>query len=129
MSQASMSQPFWGGPGPQIPGASWSDGSGDVSGARIAVPSELQAAGTTINGIATAIEGELSALKSLLAPLQDTWTGAAQVYYQGLQNEWNIAADGLFGPTGVLGQIAQTMNLNWNNYTDSESANVRTWQH
>jgi WXG100 family type VII secretion target len=100
-----------------------------VGGSRIAVPSELQAAGSTINGIAAAIEGELSALKSLLAPLQDTWTGAAQAYYQGLQNEWNIAADGLFGPTGVLGQIAQTMNLNWNNYTDSESANVRTWQH
>jgi len=98
-------------------------------GARIAVPSELQGAGTFINGIAAAIEGELSALKSLLAPLQDTWTGAAQAYYQGLQNEWNVAADGLFGPTGVLGQVAQTMNLNWNNYTDTESANVKTWQH
>jgi WXG100 family type VII secretion target len=105
----------------------WSNGG--AGGSRIAVPSELQAAGSTINGIAAAIEGELSALKSLLAPLQDTWTGAAQSYYQGLQNEWNIAADGLFGPTGVLGQIAQTMNLNWNNYTDTESANVKTWQH
>jgi WXG100 family type VII secretion target len=101
----------------------------DVTGARLTVPSELQAAGATINGIASAIEGELIALKNLLTPLEDTWVGAAKTYYTGLQNEWNIAADGLFGPTGILGQIAQTMNLNWNNYTDGEWANVRTWQH
>ena len=124
-------RPAEGGPGlPIDPATGQAYGmGGNVSGARIAVPSELQTAGATINGIAAAIEGELSSLKSLLAPLQDTWTGAAQVYYQGLQSEWNIAADGLFGPTGVLGQIAQTMNLNWNNYTDTESANVKTWQH
>jgi WXG100 family type VII secretion target len=101
----------------------------DVAGARLVVPAELQAAGTFINGVAAAIEGELSALRNLLMPLEDTWIGAAKTYYQGLQNEWNVAADGLFGPNGVLGQIAQTMNLNWNNYTDTESANVRTWQH
>lgn len=101
----------------------------DVAGARLVVPSELQAAGTYINGVASVIEGELGALKNLLMPLEDTWIGAAKTYYQGLQSEWNVAADGLFGPTGILGQIAQTMNLNWNNYTDSESANVRTWQH
>jgi WXG100 family type VII secretion target len=101
----------------------------DVSGARLVVPSDLQSAGTYINGIAATIEGELTALKSLLQPLQDTWVGAAQSYYEGLQTEWNIAADGLFGPTGILGQIAQAMNLNWNNYTDTEWANVKTWQH
>ena len=35
-------------------------------------------------------------------PLQDQWQGPAQSYYQGLQQEWNIAADGLFGPTVYL---------------------------
>jgi WXG100 family type VII secretion target len=101
----------------------------DVASANLIVPSELQAAGGYINGVAGQIESELMALKNLLMPLEDTWIGAAKTYYQGLQNEWNVAADGLFGPTGVLGQIAQTMNLNWNNYTDCEWANVRTWQH
>ena len=59
---------------------------------------------------------------------QESWTGAAQSYYAGLQTEWNIAADGLFGPNGVLGIIAQTMNLNWNNYTECEWANVQAWK-
>jgi uncharacterized protein YukE len=101
----------------------------DVSGSILRVPSELQASGTYINGVATQIEGELIALKNQLAPLMEIWTGAAKGYYDGLQMEWNIAADGLFGPTGVLGVIAQTMNLNWNNYTDCEWSNVQTWKH
>jgi uncharacterized protein YukE len=100
----------------------------DVSGSMLAVPSNLQGAGTYINGAAALIEGELVALKNQLAPLMESWTGAAQSYYEGLQMEWNVAADGLFGPTGVLGVIAQAMNLNWNNYTDCEWSNVQTWQ-
>ncbi|MFG2041286.1 WXG100 family type VII secretion target [Dactylosporangium sp. NPDC048998] len=100
----------------------------DVTGSMLQVPSDLQGAGNYINGVATQIEAELSSLKSQLAPLMQTWTGAAQAYYEGLQQEWNVAADGLFGPTGVLGVIAQTMNLNWNNYSDCESSNVQTWK-
>jgi uncharacterized protein YukE len=68
------------------------------------------------------------ALKSKLAPLVDIWMGLASSYYQPLQQEWNIAADGLFGPTGVLGQIANAMNVTWNNYSECEWANVRGWQ-
>jgi hypothetical protein len=45
-----------------------------------------------------------------------------------LQGEWNLAADGLFGPTGVLGKIAYSLNLSWANYSDCEWANVKTWQ-
>lgn len=100
----------------------------DVTGSLIAVPSDLEGAGTYINGVATQIEGELNSLKATLTPLMQLWTGAAKIWYDGLQQEWNIAAEGLFGPTGVLGQIASTMNLNWNNYTDCEWANVKTWQ-
>jgi WXG100 family type VII secretion target len=100
----------------------------DVFSSRIVVPSELEGAGAYINGVATQIEGELNALKTQLSPLLTSWSGAAQVYYEGLQQEWDIAAEGLLGPNGVLGQIASTMNLNWNNYTDCEWSNVKTWQ-
>jgi uncharacterized protein YukE len=100
----------------------------DVSGSMLVVPTDLQGAGTYINGVSSQIESELVALKNQLAPLMDEWAGAAESYYQGLQMEWNIAADGLFGPTGVLGMIAQTMNLNWNNYTECEWSNVQTWR-
>lgn len=100
----------------------------DVIGSKLVVPPELQAAGTELNRQADAIVDMLDALKAKLAPLVDIWTGPAASYYQPLQQEWNIAADGLFGPTGVLGQIASAMNVNWNNYSECEWANVRGWQ-
>ncbi|MGX9227921.1 hypothetical protein ACWV95_20050 [Streptomyces albus] len=46
-----------------------------------------------------------------------------------MQNEWDIAAEGLFGYDGVLGRIAHAMNINWNNYSDAEWSNVSTWKH
>jgi WXG100 family type VII secretion target len=94
----------------------------------IAVPTDLEGAGAYINGQASAIADELAALARQLAPLQGTWTGPAAVDYEALQQEWNRAAEGLFAPDGVLGQIAHTMNVNWGNYSDAESSNVRTWQ-
>jgi hypothetical protein len=45
------------------------------------------------------------------------------------QQEWNVAAEGLFGPNGILGEIAQAMNVNWGNYTDAEWSNIKTWRH
>jgi uncharacterized protein YukE len=101
----------------------------DVSGSILTVPADLQGAGAYLNRVAATIEGELIALKHQLQPIADTWTdGRAQHYYQGLQWEWNAAADGLFGPTGVLGQIAQRLNLIWDNYTECEWSNTKTWQ-
>ena len=101
----------------------------DPSSSSLRVPLELQLAGQQINGKSAQIVDQLEALKTQLLPIADTWQGSAKSYYEGLQGEWNLAADGLFGPTGVLGVIAQTMNLNWNNYTDCESSNVQTWKH
>jgi uncharacterized protein YukE len=72
---------------------------------------------------------ELQTLWTQLQPLQSSWTGKAQAYYEGLQQEWNMAAAGLFGPDGVLGQIAAAMNVTWGNYSESEAANQATWQH
>jgi uncharacterized protein YukE len=63
-----------------------------------------------------------------LQPVADTWTGSAATYYEGLQQEWNQAADGLFGPDGVLGEIAGAMHVTWNNYSEAEWANVKSWQ-
>lgn len=102
----------------------------DVDGTQIYVGEGLGAAGGRLNGLAAEIADRLESLKNRLAPLQDAWTQSqAASYYQGLQQEWNIAAEGLLGPDGVLGQIAHAMNVNWGNYTDAEWSNVQTWKH
>lgn len=98
---------------------------------QITVPVDLEHAGPYINGMATTISDELRTLRNNLAPVLDSpmWVGAAQTYYGGLQTEWNIAAEGLFGPEGVLGRIAHAMNLTWGNYVDCEWSNQQTWKH
>jgi WXG100 family type VII secretion target len=95
----------------------------------ILVAAELESVGTSLNAQATAISDELSQLASYLNQLPAAWQGTASGYYEGLQAEWNIAAEGLFGPGGVLGEIATAMNVSWNNYSDAEWSNSRTWQH
>jgi len=95
----------------------------------ILVSTELEGVGASLNGQASAIADELSDLARYLNGLQEIWTGQASSYYQGLQAEWNIAAEGLFGPDGVLGEIAHAMNIAWGNYSDAEWSNMRTWAH
>lgn len=95
------------------------------------VGESLSSASTTINGYAAEITGELAKLANLLAPLEDYWTGVAQQKYEAYQAEWNTAAIALFGDqnsTGLLGEIAAMMGINYNNYSDGEVANVATWQ-
>lgn len=102
----------------------------DIDGTPIHVGSGLENAGTWLNAQATTCADALFQLKGKLAPLAEAWTHSqAAGYYQGLQQEWNIAAEGLFGPDGVLGQIAHAMNVNWNNYSEAEWSNIKTWQH
>lgn len=88
----------------------------------------LADAGKNLNNYANTIVEELNGLISQLAPIAETWTGPAASYYGPLQDEWNVAANGLFGPDGILGEIANAMNVTWNNYSDAEWANVSTWQ-
>ena len=95
---------------------------------QIAVPVDLEAAGNYLNARAAQIADQLHNLAVQLEPIKATWTGQASTYYEGLQNEWNTAAAGLFAPDGVLGQIAHAMNVNWSNYSDAEFDNTRTWQ-
>ncbi|MGW7576437.1 WXG100 family type VII secretion target [Streptomyces sp. NPDC054765] len=102
----------------------------NVDGTTIYVTGELGGAGAWMNGMAEQATGELENLRKLLAPLQEAWAQSqAADYYQGLQQEWNMAAEGLFGPDGVMGRIAHAMNVNWSNYEEAEWANVSTWKH
>ena len=101
---------------------------GAVDTTPIAVPTDLQSAGTTLNQHSAAVVDELNWFKGQLQPLQGTWTGSAAVYYEGLQAEWDAAATGLFGPDGVISQIAKAMDLAWSNYQDAESDNSRAWK-
>jgi uncharacterized protein YukE len=95
----------------------------------IMVQTELSDAGTYLNNQSTVISEQLSRLAAYLNQLPEIWAGTASTYYQGLQQEWNIAANGLFGPDGVLGEIATAMNVTWNNYSDAEWSNTQTWSH
>jgi len=94
----------------------------------IAVPVDLEGAGAFINGRAADMATELQALIRLLAPLQATWGGWASGHYDNLQAEWNDAADRLFGPNGVLGDIAHAMHVAWGNYSRAEWSNIQTWK-
>jgi WXG100 family type VII secretion target len=102
---------------------------GSIDSSTIKVHADLADAGPHIATVSETISEELASLIRLLEPLQETWTGAAATYYEGLQAEWNTAANGLFGPDGVLGQISRALGVNWANYSDAEWANVQTWQH
>lgn len=95
----------------------------------IMVKQELEAAGAYLNGQAEEIAEELHQLATYINQLTFVWTGPASGYYQGLQAEWNIAAEGLFGPDGVLGEISNAMNVGWGNYSEAEWNNSRTWNH
>jgi uncharacterized protein YukE len=92
------------------------------------VQDELEGAGPTINGAAEIISGELATLISQLAPLNDFWQGQAYTDYTLCQQAWNTAANNLFGPDGLLGNVAQAMNISWGNYSDAEFANISSWQ-
>jgi uncharacterized protein YukE len=99
-------------------------------GTSILVQAQLGEVGPKINAYAEEIIGELQRLVALLAPLKDTWTTSeAASDYEILQQEWNTAAEGLFGPNGVLGNVAAVMNVNFANYSDAEFANISTWRH
>jgi uncharacterized protein YukE len=103
----------------------------NVEGAAIMVDEQLSQAGAHINAAAEAIVEKLQNLIKLLTPMEETWTGPAADYYGPLQQEWNYAANGLFGSDaqgGILGEIAAAMHVTWNNYSDAEWSNVSTWK-
>src|SRR5256885_16210207 len=100
----------------------------DVTGTPLVVPSDLQGAGMALNKQAQGIVDQLDALKTQLAPLAETRVGPAASYYHPLQAEWNMAAEGLFGPTGALGQTAGALTLSWTNSSECEWSHLNDWQ-
>lgn len=102
---------------------------GFSTGIPIMVQEELSTAGPALLGRAQQISDQLQQLANYLNTLPESWTGRSSTTYTGLQAEWNTAANGLFGPDGVLGAIAGAMNVTWNNYTMAETTNTSTWQH
>jgi WXG100 family type VII secretion target len=104
----------------------------NAEGSPIVVPTTLADAGAQILAAANVIIEELNTLYNAINGLHGTWSGVAATDYQALQQEWNVAAQGLFGDggaPGVLGDIAQAMNIVAANYADGEHANILTWAH
>jgi WXG100 family type VII secretion target len=95
--------------------------------APITVRPELEVAGQRLNQQAQQIAGELASLASFLDSLPQVWSGSAAAQFGDLQQRWNTAADGLFGPDGVLGTIAAAMHANWSAYSDAEWTNSQVW--
>ncbi|GGK78771.1 WXG100 family type VII secretion target [Mangrovihabitans endophyticus] len=100
----------------------------DPASSNLKVPADLEQAGARLNQMADAITEKLVDLKKRLAPLDETWQDEARERYRHLQNEWDSAADGLFGVNdSVLSAISRTLNVAWDNYSECEWANIRTW--
>ncbi|WP_037910860.1 WXG100 family type VII secretion target [Actinacidiphila yeochonensis] len=100
-----------------------------IENSTLKVDESLATAGQDINYMATVIAEELDYLKKQLMPLKETWLHSdASLYFQDMMNEWDLAANGLLGPDGILGQIAHTWHVNWGNYTEAEWSNVATWK-
>ncbi|MEV6994325.1 WXG100 family type VII secretion target [Streptomyces sp. NPDC093228] len=102
----------------------------DIENTPIRVGRALEGAGPYLNGRAEHIMGELHALKGRIQSLIDTWNAQSATDYQLRMHEWDQAAIGLFGSQtegGVLGEIANAMHVNWDNYVGAEEANIKTW--
>ncbi|MFI5838818.1 WXG100 family type VII secretion target [Catenuloplanes sp. NPDC051500] len=102
---------------------------GDIYGTHIKVPDSLEGAGTFINGISRDTIDDLTRLENKLLPLAETWVGDTYIYFEDQRRAWNVAADGLFGPEGIMGMIAHALNVNYQNYSEAELTNTATWKH
>jgi hypothetical protein len=104
-----------------------------VEDSNLKVPSELGEAGPFVRRVAGSITVQLNDLERQLAPLQETWTGEAYVYFDGLEKEWHNSARGLFGDgqqqPGILGDIAHRLDVAWYNYVTTQNANTKQWMH
>ncbi|MEU4642895.1 hypothetical protein [Micromonospora sp. NPDC023814] len=104
-----------------------------VENTSLKVPTELGEAGPFVRQVAGNIIVQLNDLARQLAPLQDTWTGDAYVYFNALEQSWNLSARGLFGDgqqePGILGDIAHRLDVAWYNYVTTQNANTKQWMH
>jgi uncharacterized protein YukE len=102
----------------------------DIDSTPIQADPELKDKAHALTTLANECIDTLDGLQRKLRPLAEAWTHSqAASYYQGLQQEWNIAVEGLMGPDGVLGQIAHALHISYENYAEAEWANIGTWRH
>jgi uncharacterized protein YukE len=99
----------------------------DFYGSMIKVPGDLDARPGQIMAIAELIGLELQDLRTKLMPLKEEWQGRANVDWEQLQTIWDTSAADLMTSSGTLGSIANTTQTNVVNYTDTELANMKSW--
>jgi early secretory antigenic target protein ESAT-6 len=71
-----------------------------------------------------AIQAKLDDLKSYLAPMRATWTGAAKEQYDAKQREWDQSAADL---QAILNSIGQALNGAHDDFHTGESRNASMW--
>ncbi|MEV7986822.1 hypothetical protein [Micromonospora sp. NPDC085948] len=82
--------------------------------------------GPAINALATDVASRLATLREQLEPTRARWADTHD--YLGPAEEWAIAADGLLGPTGVLGIISAALRVTLPDLVGS-SWSERTYGH
>ncbi len=77
-----------------------------------------------INRTFTALTGTLEQLESDLAPMVQSWSGAAQEAYLQCKKQWDDAAQAL---AQVLNTIGQAVGTAHDNYSQAERAAQSNW--
>lgn len=70
------------------------------------------------------MNGQLSDLRSYLAPMVSAWEGGASADYQELQKRWDKSADEL---NRILDQIRNLLGQSHDAYDATERSNAGTW--
>lgn len=85
----------------------------------------LGTAADDIRNTTTRVNGILDQLKSDIAPLVNTWEGAAQEAYRGKQAQWDQAAEDI---NRVLASIGTAVNDALSRYQEGESRNRQSFE-
>ncbi|NHC44035.1 WXG100 family type VII secretion target [Motilibacter aurantiacus] len=73
---------------------------------------------------ASNLNGQLADLKSYLAPMVSTWTGAAAENYNAKQRQWDEAAAEL---NSILEQIGRALGAAGDDFQAAENSNASIW--
>jgi len=98
-----------------------------VESSTLKVPPQLADAGSYLQTRANNMAAELARLWTRVEALEQTWQGVAHGQYAQYKAMWHTAANGLFGPAGVLPAISQIMNHVWQNYATGEANRKKSW--
>ena len=86
--------------------------------------SAIQGAEGDVSATSQSINGQLGDLKSYLAPMVSTWTGAAAENYQAKQKQWDDAAAEL---NTILVQIGKALGDAGQEFQSAETSNANIW--